>query len=535
MFPIPPRRLRATVVVVACALAGCAAPRPDAALYDLDADVRLRTGHDLGATPASLAVPADASALRASAAVAPAAAAGAMPAAAVIGDSPLDVDTAIALALARNPGLRADLAELLVADADLAQASRLRNPQFGFSRLVNSEGVDIDRSVMFDLVGLLTRGLRRDIEQRRFDRARLVAADAAVRLALDTRRAWIEAVAARQALVYARQAVEAAEASAELGRRMVAAGNWPRLSLLREQAFLADTRARLQRAELAATATRERLARLIGLEDVRPAGMPARGEAPGTAALAAGAGPQAAEPFPRLPDRLPPLPVAALDLPHAEQTALDNRLDVQAARLDAEAAARDLGLARATRFINVAEVGYINRSKPGEPRADGYEISLELPLFDQGDARRSRAEALYWQRLQRTAQLAVDARSQVREAHARYRAGWQLAARYRDELLPLRQQIAEENLLRYNAMFVDVFTLLVDAREQIEAVTGAIETERDFWLAEADLQAAIGRPLPAAPPVATAPRSASGEAPPPPVPAHDHAHPQPAPEHDHAH
>ncbi|WP_139826362.1 TolC family protein [Derxia lacustris] len=505
MFPFFPLRPGAAALALAGALAGCATPQAGDALAGLDAEIAPRTGQPLPALRTDPPEPPD------------------------LGADPLDAERAIALALAHNPGLQADLAELLLADADRAQAGRLRNPAFGFSRLVNGAGADIDRSVTLDLVGLLTLGLRRDIEQRRFDRARLVAADAAVRLAIDTRRAWIEAVAARQALVYAHQAVDAAAASAELGRRMVAAGQWPRLAQLREDAFLADTRARLQRAELVATATRERLARLIGLTDVTPPAPRTGGptQPPQAVADAASAPSQvaAAEPLPHLPDRLPPLPAVALDLRDAEQTALDSRLDVQAARLDAEAAARDLGLARATRWINVAELGYANRSKPGEARADGYEISLELPLFDQGDARRARAEAGYWQRVQRTAQAVVDARSQVREAHARYRAGWQLAARYRDEVIPLRRQISDEQLLRYNAMFADVFTLLIDAREQIDAVTGAIEAERDFWLAEADLQAAIGRPLPlAAAPATVAPQPAASVQAPQPAPEHNHAH-----------
>jgi len=478
------RPARVVATALACALAACAGPRPDAAFYGIDGEVAARTGQTVrwqrGVTADSTPIP-------------PALLAG-----------PLDADGAIALALARNPALQIELAELAIADADLAQASTLRNPRFGFTRLANGAGVEIDRSVMIDLVSLLTFGLRRDIEARRFDRSRLVAADAAVRLAIDTRRAWIEAVAARQTLLYARQAVEAAEASAELGRRMVAAGNWPRLSQLREEAFMADTRTRLQRAELTATATRERLARLIGLADVSGG---AGGNANATPSAAQGQPAADADLLPHLPDRLPPLPAAALDLPGAEQSALDHRLDVQAARFDADVTARDLGLTRATRWINVAEVGYVNQSKPGEARQNGYEISVELPLFDQGDSRLARAEAVYWQRVQNVARVVVDARSQVREAHARYRGGWQLAARYRDELLPLRRQISDEQMLRYNAMFADVFALLIDAREQIDAVMGAIDAERDFWLAEADLQAALGQPLPTATAPAAAPTS----------------------------
>jgi outer membrane protein TolC len=46
-------------------------------------------------------------------------------------------------------------------------------------------------------------------------------------------------------------------------------------------------------------------------------------------------------------------------------------------------------------------------------------------------------------------------------------------------------------LLRYNAMQVDVFALLVDARARIQSTIAAIEANRDFRVAEAALAAAI--------------------------------------------
>ena len=61
--------------------------------------------------------------------------------------------------------------------------------------------------------------------------------------------------------------------------------------------------------------------------------------------------------------------------------------------------------------------------------------------------------------------------------------------------MPLRQRIAEENLLRYNGMLIGVFELLADARAQIASVNSSIDALRDFWIAQADLDMAlIGKP-----------------------------------------
>jgi outer membrane protein TolC len=84
----------------------------------------------------------------------------------------------------------------------------------------------------------------------------------------------------------------------------------------------------------------------------------------------------------------------------------------------------------------------------------------------------------------------------VRESYDNYRASWDIARHYREEVVPLSKRIAEENQLRYNGMLIGVFELLADARAQISSVNSAINALRDFWMAEADLQMSlIGKPM----------------------------------------
>jgi outer membrane protein TolC len=192
-----------------------------------------------------------------------------------------------------------------------------------------------------------------------------------------------------------------------------------------------------------------------------------------------------------LPDRLPDLPASPADPKDAEQTAMDKRLDVLLARRAADSTAKALGMTKATRFINVLNVGYQNQSNTGESRRNGVEVELELPLFDFGTARVARAEATYMQAVSRTAQVAVNARSEVRESFSAYRTAYDLARHFRDEVVPLKKRISEENLLRYNGMLSSVFELLADSRDQIMGVTGAVESLRDYWVAETNLQTAL--------------------------------------------
>ena len=378
---------------------------------------------------------------------------------------PLTADDAVKVALLNNAGVRATLSELGIAHAELVQAGRLANPRFSYGTKRNGESISIDRTLLFNVMSLLTLPLRQQVAGRQFEATQLQAASDVLGAAGDTRRAWFSAVAAQESVRYFEQVAAAADTGSELADRMGRAGNFSALAQLRERAFALDARAQLAKARLAAQLERERLARLLGLSTAD------RGF--------------------RLPEQLPALPGTPVDGLDAERVALERRLDVQMARRSTEAMAANLGLSKATRFINVLELGYTNESNTGERRQNGYEIEIELPLFDWGDARLARAEATYMQSVHRTAAVALAARSHARQSYQTYRTAYDIARRFSDEIVPLRKRIADENLLRYNGMLIGVFELLADAREQIASVNASIEALRDFWLADTELQLAL--------------------------------------------
>ena len=378
---------------------------------------------------------------------------------------PLGAEDAVQIALVNNPGLQALYAELGIAEANLVQAGRLRNPRFTFSRLGSGDALEIERKLVVDIVSLLASPLFTRLERGRLEHAQLQSALEAVKVASEARKAYFAAVAAAQSAVYFEQVRLAADAGAELARRMAKVGNWSRLAQARQQAFYADATAQLARARHHAYTERERLVRILGIAEL-------------------------AERL-HLPERLPELPAEPKSPRDAETQALAGRLDVRLARRGLDSAADALGLTRATRFVSVLEVAYQNKSDAGEPRHDGYEVEIEVPLFDWGDAKLARSEAVYRQAANRLAETAGNVRSEVRVAYHAYRTAYDLARHYRDEVVPLRRKIADEMLLRYNGMLASVFELLADAREQIGSVDAALAAQRDFWMADADLELAL--------------------------------------------
>jgi outer membrane protein TolC len=400
---------------------------------------------------------------------------------------PLSGDDAVRIALAYSPALQAMLYESAAQTAQATQSARLPNPVFEFERMVRNAGgareVEIGRMLSFSVLDLILLPSRLRMADHAYQANRLSLAGSVVQAAIEARQAWVQAVAAQQSLQYAEQVKKAADAGAELARRMQAVGNYSKLQRAREQAFSAEAVAQLARARQAAVASRETLVRALGLNDQQAAAL-------------------------QLPDRLPDLPAAPRDEASVLQTGLDQRLDVRLARASLEVTAREQGLTRITSFVNGMEIGIARNSESGLPPQKGFAVELPLPIFDFGGSGRTRSQATYMAALNRTAALAVTASSQVREGYGAYRTAYDLARHYRDEIVPLRKTIAEENMLRYNGMFIGVFELLADTREQIGSVIQAIDAQRDFWLADAALQATlIGKPIGSPAMEAAAPRA----------------------------
>jgi outer membrane protein TolC len=386
---------------------------------------------------------------------------------------PLSVDDAVKLAVLNSPSLQSLYASVDIGQTDLAQLSGLQNPSFTFQRTHAGAQVELERTLGFNLINLLTAPLARRVETGRLERIRLSVANDVLAHADETRRGYYSALAARQSAAYALQISDAADAGAELAQRMTRAGNMAQRDLARQQAAAAEARTELLLAEREANTAREALTVLIGL-------------------------PSEQSGF-TLPERLPDLPDAIVEQHDIEQIAVRERLDLRAATLEAAQTATSYGLTRRTRLINVFELAYADKRNTGQPAATGYAITLELPLFDWGGARVAGAQARYMQSLAKVAEVGGRARSEARERYINLHARYEVARQYRDQVIPLRKKIADETLLRYNGMLASVFELLADAREQSVAVKHYIEALNQYWLAESSLEAALAGRLPALP------------------------------------
>jgi outer membrane protein TolC len=386
-------------------------------------------------------------------------------------DKPLSLDAAVQVALLNNPQLQADFYALQIAEADLVQSGRLPNPSFSMLYARNNSDYKFEQVITMNVLALFTMSKATEIEKKRFAATQNAVALQVLNLAHATRNAYINALAATENVRYLEQVKQAAEATAELANRMQKAGNWSTLDQAREQSFSADAILELARAENQCVQMDENLTQLLGLKNRTDF---------------------------VLPERLPDLPKSSESLKQVDAEAFSNRLDLQQMKQNTEVLAQQLGLTKATRFINVLELGpaRVLEGRRGDPYKKGFSIGFELPIFDWGTARVKRAEATYMQAVNEVAGKTITAASEVRGSYNQYRTSFELAKQYRDEIVPLRKRILQENQLRYNGMLISPFDLLADARAQVLSVNGYIEALRDFWLAESNLDMLlIGMPM----------------------------------------
>lgn len=374
----------------------------------------------------------------------------------------LDVESAVQVALFNNKALQASLYELGISEADVVQAGRLPNPRFSMLYVRNNGDYKIEQALTFNIFSLLTMPKMLEIERLNFEKTQQEVALNVLRLAYQTRLAYFNAVAASEQLAYSRQVKESAQASTEMAKRMVKAGNWNQLELAREQGFYADALLDELAAKQKQSAAHEALSRLLGISVNEL----------------------------QLQRRLPDLPKTLVDTAQFEKEAFEQRLDLQAARLQVQNLAKQLGLTKTTSVINTLELGpaRVLEGRRGDAYKKGVDISFELPLFDWGGAKVARAEAIYMQGVNRAANVAINAQSEIREAHSRYLTSYDIARQYHDEIVPLRKKVLDEKLLRYNGMLVSPFELFADARAQVASVKTYIEKLNEFWLADTALQ-----------------------------------------------
>ena len=386
----------------------------------------------------------------------------------------LTPDSAAAIALFNNRKLRATFEDLGVSQADLIAASRLPNPSLSASVRWPSERPrppNVEFNLGMDLLNAFLLPLRKKFSGEQLVQAERRVAHEALSLASEAKSAAYTVQARQEFRARLASILAVNEATADLAQRQYSAGNINRLELLHQQSAALDARLELARTDADIRRDREKLNRLLSLWGAQTNW-------------------QMSAALPTAPEREP-------NFDQLESLAVTQRLDLAAAQSQVALARAALDLKRKTRFLPASvNLGIDTEREPagsGEhTHVTGPNVELALPIFDQGQADVARLSAESRRAEANYEAVAIDIRSEVREARDALLAGRAAAEYYDAVLLPQRRAILRETLLHYNAMQKSNYELLLAKQQVLEAERARIEAWRDYWIARTELERAVG-------------------------------------------
>jgi len=377
---------------------------------------------------------------------------------------PLDAATAVRIALANSPRLRAAFDDLDVAAGDVAAALGLGPVTVDAKLRYGRERDEYELDAIQGLLGLITAPGRRAAAHAELAAARATAAATALRLAARVEIAFDDLLAAQQEALLRQTAFEAAAAAATLRERMRDAGNTTELAEARAREAREAARVELAHAEAAALARREAVNALLGLSGDRT-----KWTATGT---------------------LPELPAAPPALDALEARAAAASLELTAGQHRRAAAEHRAGGERLRAILPEFGAG-IAVAHDGQNTGLGPALQIGIPLLDPRTGERARADALVRRAGHELEAQAIELGAAARAARTLALATYQEARHLHDVVLPLRQQIVDEVQKHYNAMDADLFALILARRELVDGAHQYLDALRRYWNASAEVTALL--------------------------------------------
>lgn len=387
----------------------------------------------------------------------------------VLLSEPLTQENALRIMLINNRALQQTYENIGIAQSELVEAGLMRNPLLGYS-IGRSSGVSTSTlSIEVAFLDLLWIPLRREMSGLALEETTLSVGDSVLRSARDAKKSYIDARLAEEKGLLYRSILKSHEASLQLAVRQYTAGNLSKRDMLKIQESY--ERARIESIKLSRenAAAREALNKLLGLYGAQTH-------------YTLSSEPQ---------ERIEPT-VSETGL---EKRAITNRLDMRSAMKSVDYAAKQAGYSENTRLLDEVELSLESEKTTGEKRFNTFGIKIPIPIFDFGQARVSKSQAIYNQSVHHLYESAVNIRSEVREGYAHLRYTYDIARSYDEVIVKTNQQILEETQLFYNGMLDGIYELLEDQRRAGEAKMEALDALGEYKKAQADLEYTIGGKL----------------------------------------
>lgn len=382
----------------------------------------------------------------------------------------LTADAAVEIAFMNNPSLQAAFEELGIAKADLVQAGLLRNPSLhGFIRRPNHDGgANREFEVKQDILDLFTLPLRKRLAREELEKVKYAIGQEVLALDKDVRAAFYTLQAAEQMYTMQEKIVQAAGSAAQLAGEQMKAGNISDLVLTGHQLALHQVRMDLKQREVEVNGAREKLGRLLGLSSQQANWEIVQG--------------------------LPYISQHEPSLEALQAKAVSRNFDLAMARQQVKIAEKEITVSRMN-VIPEIQGGYNIEKESDGGKLSGPVFEVAVPVFDQKQAPRARAQAQLRQSRHQLKAMENKIVSEVRVVYAELLAAREMVETYRDTVIPLHEKLIDSLQKHYNYMLVGVYDLLDAKKEEIETYHAFVETLKDYWITRSELEHLTGERL----------------------------------------
>jgi len=376
----------------------------------------------------------------------------------------LSMPQATLLSVKNSPELAAALWKVRQAQADAQQERLLPNPILTLTvRFVEGGGNPaIEASLAEDFLALLRRGRKISAAD---DKLRAASADAltqAINLVAQAQEQYLSTAIVDAELEILQERRKLLERSLQIANVRLKAGEGTRLDVTTLEAQLIELQAEQADFESERTQQRLTLARLIG----RPGGT--------------------------IDWTLDRADISA-GISGTEQqwiaAALANRPEIESKRWELASLGEETALADWSLFEG-SDIGVMSQRDPDWQV--GPSLTLPLPIFDNGQARKSKATAAQMQVVHEVVAIQRQVVEEVRKAYAALAASRAAEARVRNDLLPLLEKRREQAEAAYRAGESDLTTLLLAQDTLATSRAKWIELKEKAAIATVKLDRAVG-------------------------------------------
>lgn len=387
-------------------------------------------------------------------------------------NKPLSADTAVQVTLYNNQNIQALLEELGISSADIAQAALAGNPVISARARFPEEShlkTNTEFSIEQNFMDIILAPLKSRLAQEQFKQAQLDVSEKIYAFSLETKEAYYKLQGTRQINLMYNNLLKTASSAFELARRQREAGNISELDLANEKAMYYQVKLDLARSDSEVKALEENLNRLMGF---------------GGRDLSW-----------TMSDELPKMQEEEPSIDELVALAIDQRLDLAAARQQVEIHKKSLPLSRFN-ALKKLNIGVDTEKETDGARVTGPSAEVGVPVFDRGQLAAHKAKAQLRQSEHHLAAMENEARSDVRLAYGRLLAMREIVDTYRNDIVPARAEVVDLSQKNYNFMLLGVYALLQVKQNEINAYREYVESLRDYWIARAHLERAIGGKIP---------------------------------------